>query len=214
MEKISAVYKIVNTITGEFYIGSSVNVKKRWSDHKTPSIWKSNPNKLIYKDFQKYGLDKFRFQILCPVMEEYLKDVEQELIEMLQPVYNDKRASGLDVERHRVAHRKANKKYRQTEKGREAARKAQEKANHSEKRKEYLRNYSKKYHQSDEYKESRKKYRQTEKGHEAYRKANKKYYSQLCLYNGETLTLCALYLRFSRAGIENPRIEAKKYLIH
>lgn len=214
MEKISAVYKITNTITGECYVGSSKNVKKRWTDHRCPSMLKQRKNSRLYQDFQKYGLDKFRFQILCPVMEEYLKQVEQELIEMLQPVYNDKRASGLDVERYRVAARKANKKYRQTEKGREVARKAQEKSNHSEKRKEYLRNYTKKYHQSDKYKESRKEYRKTEKGCEAYRKANKKYYSQLCLYNGETLTLCALYLRFSRAGIENPRIEAKKYLIH
>lgn len=214
MKKISAVYKITNTVTGECYVGSSKNVKKRWIDHKTPSTWRDNPNKLLYKDFQKYGLDKFKFQILCPVMEDYLKQVEQELIEMLQPVYNDKRASGLDVERYKVAHRKANKKYRQTEKGREAARKAQEKSSHSEKRKEYLRNYTKKYHQSDKYKESRKEYRKTEKGREAYRKANKKYHSQLCLYNGETLTLCALYLRFRRAGIEHPRIEAKKYLMH
>ena len=33
MNKISAVYKITNTITGDFYIGSSKNVKKRWTNH-------------------------------------------------------------------------------------------------------------------------------------------------------------------------------------
>ena len=34
-EKISGVYKITNTITGDFYIGSSKNVKKRWVEHPT-----------------------------------------------------------------------------------------------------------------------------------------------------------------------------------
>ena len=45
-----------------------------------------------------------------------------------------------------------------------------------------------------------------------HRKSNNKYYKQLYCYNGEELTLCALSLRFYRAGIENPTKEAKKYL--
>ena len=32
--KTSAVYKITNTITGDFYIGSSKDVKRRWAVHK------------------------------------------------------------------------------------------------------------------------------------------------------------------------------------
>ena len=59
MEKISAVYKITNNITGDFYIGSSKNVKARWLAHKSPSMWKQQPNSKLYQDFQKYGLDKF-----------------------------------------------------------------------------------------------------------------------------------------------------------
>lgn len=43
MEKISAVYKIVNEVTGDSYIGSSRNVKRRWKDHKCPSTWKLHP---------------------------------------------------------------------------------------------------------------------------------------------------------------------------
>ena len=45
------------------------------------------------------------------------------------------------------------------------------------------------------------------------KKASNKYKNQLCYYNGETLTLRALYLRFYKAGISNPAAEAKKYLI-
>ena len=45
------------------------------------------------------------------------------------------------------------------------------------------------------------------------KKSQKKYNNQLCCYNGETLTLGALSMRFRRAGIDHPFIEAKKYLL-
>ena len=61
--KIIGVYKITNTITGDFYIGSSKDVKQRWAVHKCPSTWKNNPNKQLYKDMMKYSV----------VWEEYEK---------------------------------------------------------------------------------------------------------------------------------------------
>ena len=64
MNKISAVYKITNTITGDFYIGSSNDVKRRWKEHKCPSYLKNYPNNPMYLDMQKYGLDKFDFQVI------------------------------------------------------------------------------------------------------------------------------------------------------
>lgn len=112
MKKISAVYKIVNTVTGEFYVGSSRNVKQRWMDHKKPSMLKRNPNSKMYQDMQKYGVDKFRFQILAPVMPEYLTQVEQKFIETLQPSYNSHRANGWDVKRYEKSMKKAVNKYR------------------------------------------------------------------------------------------------------
>ena len=119
MKKISAVYKIMNTVTGEFYIGSSRNAMHRWAQHKCPYSWKEHPNSPLYQDFQKYGVDKFRFQILCPVMEEYLKQVEQELIEMLKPTYNDRSAKGVNAERRKEACCKSFRMYYQSDKGKE-----------------------------------------------------------------------------------------------
>ena len=53
--------------------------------------------------------------------------------------------------------------------------------------------------------------------HEEYRDYmkdyNKKRIGQLCSYNGETLTLWALYLRFRKDRVENAAQEAKKYLL-
>ena len=106
-EKIIGVYKIVNTITGDSYIGSSKDVKRRWVEHKCPSRWKRYSNNPMYLDMQKYGVDKFSFQILEEVEIESLKEVEQQLIEKIHPTYNNNNANGLDFERKN----KYNKEY-------------------------------------------------------------------------------------------------------
>lgn len=118
MEKISAVYKIVNEVTGDCYVGSSRNVMKRWANHKCPSEWKKQPNNKLYQDIQKYGVDKFIFQILVPIIPECLKQVEQKFIEMLNPSYNDRNAKGKNVERIKTT----DKMYKQSEKGKKAQR--------------------------------------------------------------------------------------------
>ena len=169
--KISGIYKITNTITGDFYIGSSKDVKKRWASHKWPSVWNKCPNNPMYLDMKKYGVDKFEFQVIEEVEEGSLKEAEQQFIETLKPTYNNIRANGIDIER----------------------------------RKEYHKEYKK----SDKYKESQKEYQKSDKG----KKAHKKYNNQLCSYNGETLTLAALSMRFRSQGIINPSQEAKKYII-
>ena len=92
-EIICAVYKIINTITGDFYIGSSKNVRQRWAVHKCPSTWKNNPNNPMYLDMNKYGVDKFDFQVVEVVEPEELKVTEQQLIEKVHPTYNNRNAN-------------------------------------------------------------------------------------------------------------------------
>ena len=196
--KISAVYKITNIVTGDFYIGSSKDVNRRWAHHKCPSRWKKCPNSQLYLDMQKYGVDKFEFQILANIEPEQLKEAEQEFIETLKPTYNNYNAKGWDAEKFK----ECQKRYRQSEKFKEC----QKRYRQSEKGKEY----QKKCHQSEKYKEYQKKYNQSDKCKEYH----KMYYNQLCYYNGETLTFNALYKRFRRVGIQHPTIEAKKYLLN
>ena len=187
-KKIIGVYKIVNTVTGDFYIGSSKNIKKRWALHKIPSTWKICPNNHLYKDMQKYGVDKFDFQILEEVEVEHLKETEQKFIEKLKPTYNSIRANGLDFERIKKYHKEYHKypKYKE---------------------------YQKEYQKADKYKKYKNEYQKSDKYKESHKKADKKYNNKLCLYNGEILTLCALASRFQRAGIAHPTQEAKKYLL-
>ena len=112
MEKISGIYKITNTITGDFYIGSSKNVKNRWRDHKCKSTWNKCPNNPMYIDMRKYGVDKFEFQIIAEVEADKLKEKEQQFIETLKPTYNSNRANGFDFERYK----ESQKEYQKTDK--------------------------------------------------------------------------------------------------
>ena len=120
MEKISGIYKITNTVTGDFYIGSSKNVKCRWIHHKCPSVWKKHPNNPMYLDIQKYGTDNFVFEILEEAEIDSLKEKEQQFIKMLHPTYNSNNAKGWDIERLKETQRKANKKYQKTNKCKES----------------------------------------------------------------------------------------------
>jgi group I intron endonuclease len=120
------VYKITNSITNEFYIGSSKNVQKRWRNHRSPSTWNHQPNSRLYSDMKQYGRDKFIFEIVEEVADiAELKSREQYYIELYQPVYNQRVANtGLDTTDY--------KQYHHTEE-------------YKEYRKQYKKQYSKQY---------------------------------------------------------------------
>lgn len=107
--KISGVYKITNNVTGDFYIGSSKNIKKRWANHKSCSSWKQLPNSKLYKDMASYGLDNFTFEVLEET--DSLKEREQYWIKQLSPTYNDRHAKGYNIERHIKTNRRCAKAY-------------------------------------------------------------------------------------------------------
>ena len=145
--KIAGVYKITNNITGDFYIGSSKNIKHRWANHKSLSVWKRYSNLRLYKDMAKYGLDNFIFEVLEETAD--LHNREQYYIEQLKPSYNNLWAKGQNIERHIKTNRRCTKDY----------------------------------------------------------------FSRLCFYDGEALTLRALSSRFYRQGILHPILNAKEYLL-
>ena len=179
--KIAGVYKITNKITGDFYIGSSKNIKKRWTTHKSPSTHKQHPNSKLYKSMAQYGLGNFIFEILEET--DNLKEREQYWIKQLSPTYNDRYADGYNIKRCKETNRRRSKEWYKAHQNEKLA---HDKAYHQAHRAERL----------------------------AYSKAKSKdYYSRLCLYNGETLTLRALSNRFCRQGIPHPTLNAKKYLI-
>ena len=79
------IYKITNTINGKCYVGKSVDIKRRWAEHKKISKRKDVQEQkgfLLSKALKKYGLNNFKFEIL-----ELVKD-ENNLIEREKFYYN------------------------------------------------------------------------------------------------------------------------------
>ena len=86
--KISGVYQIINKITGDFYIGSSIDLEKRKYQHFSKYTWKRVPNSRLYKDMKQYGKDNFLFKPIWLCDPTELKKYEQIAIEKYNPQYN------------------------------------------------------------------------------------------------------------------------------
>lgn len=65
------IYKITNLINNKVYIGKSVNILKRWSQHKNATD--SSP---LHLAIQKYGIDNFKLDILELCKPEELNEKE------------------------------------------------------------------------------------------------------------------------------------------
>lgn len=64
MNKISGIYKILNKVTGKFYIGSSVNIHKRWVKHLNELNSRTHCNLYLQASWNKHGKTSFEFIIL------------------------------------------------------------------------------------------------------------------------------------------------------
>lgn len=85
--KVSGVYKITNKITGDFYIGSSVKVVNRLSNHFNRECRKF-PDKPFYRDIIKYGFDNFQIELLEECPRDQLIERELHYYNELKPTYN------------------------------------------------------------------------------------------------------------------------------
>lgn len=67
------IYKITNKINGKIYIGQSVHIERRFSEHKVSS---HNPKSLIHKALNEYGIENFDFSIIDECEENQLDEKE------------------------------------------------------------------------------------------------------------------------------------------
>ena len=84
-EKIIGVYKILNIINLKYYIGYSINIDKRFKQHKKALENNKHLNILLQRSYNKYGIENFKFDfihIYKTVYEakkkelEYLENIE------------------------------------------------------------------------------------------------------------------------------------------
>ena len=84
MEKICCVYKLTNTLTGRFYVGSTFNLKSRMKYHRYSH--NRNPNRELGADIEKYGWDAFKVEILERCSRDNVRERERFYIESLRAV--------------------------------------------------------------------------------------------------------------------------------
>jgi group I intron endonuclease len=71
------IYKITNTSNNHFYIGSALDINRRWSRHMSDLRKNRHPNKYIQNSWNKYGEAAFTFSIELECNKETLISQEQ-----------------------------------------------------------------------------------------------------------------------------------------
>lgn len=69
------IYKIQNKINNKIYVGQSVSIEKRWTQHKI-NYTNSTYNSALYKAMNKYGIENFSFEVIEECSIEQLDDKE------------------------------------------------------------------------------------------------------------------------------------------
>lgn len=112
--KTSGIYKI-SSPSGKFYIGSAVNISKRWYEHRKDLRDGRHHNKPLQNAFAKYGRSFLKFEVLIVCQKSELLFYEQRCIDALGPAYNTCRTAGSPLgvvrsaeTRARMAHAKSN----------------------------------------------------------------------------------------------------------
>lgn len=82
------IYKITNLLNHKCYIGQSIHVERRFSEHCFPS-----KTSMISKAIQKYGKENFSFEIIEECLEEELNDKENYWIDF----YNSITPNGYNI---------------------------------------------------------------------------------------------------------------------
>lgn len=77
---VTGIYKILNIINNKVYIGSAIDIKKRWRDHKWCLKHNKHHNLHLQSAFNKYGINSFQFSIILETTIENLLINEKELI--------------------------------------------------------------------------------------------------------------------------------------
>lgn len=95
----SGVYQILNLITGDDYVGSAVDLKKRARRHWRRLVRGTHVNQHLQNAFNKYGAAAFRFEVLEICESAQCEIYEQFYLDKLQPAYNICRTAGSSLGR-------------------------------------------------------------------------------------------------------------------
>lgn len=95
----AGVYVITNQVNGKQYVGSSVNIGKRWIAHRSALRLGNHCNTFLQQDVDQHGLDELDFRIVKLCKPEYCIANEQLLLDLLSPEYNIEPKAGSSLGR-------------------------------------------------------------------------------------------------------------------
>lgn len=91
----SGIYQIQNRTNGHRYVGSTVNLRKRWLGHLGGLRRQRHRNRHLQGAFNRYGEDAFVFSVLEYVQEsDNLIGREQHYLDTVKPEYNMEPVAG------------------------------------------------------------------------------------------------------------------------
>lgn len=79
------IYKITNLVNGKTYIGQSIDIQRRFWEHRCIS---HESNVHLKNALRKYGKENFKYEVLEECSEEQLDEKERYYISILKPEYN------------------------------------------------------------------------------------------------------------------------------
>lgn len=81
------IYLIQNLINGKKYVGQTIqdDINKRWKAHK--QVNKRFVGTCLFNAYKKYGIENFKYQIICICFDEDTNKYEEEYINKYQTLY-------------------------------------------------------------------------------------------------------------------------------
>jgi group I intron endonuclease len=108
----TGIYKILNTINNKIYIGSAIDIKKRWRDHKWYLKKNKHHNLHLQSSWNKYGENSFEFSILLECTVDQLLILEKEEIKKYNS-FNKNYGYNVNDPEHKFLNRKHTEKTKQ-----------------------------------------------------------------------------------------------------
>jgi group I intron endonuclease len=100
-DRMRAIYNIINIENKKRYIGETMDVKRRWEEHEEELENNQHHSYKLQQDWNKYGKDKFKFEILA-VLDESINNYIDKYILLLYEGYYikeyDSIVSGYNIE--------------------------------------------------------------------------------------------------------------------
>ena len=84
---MTGVYKITNIINGKVYIGESMNIERRWDEHKLELDNREHHSYKLQEDWNTYGKDNFKFEILETIDDDLKQIIQKCLLYILEDKY-------------------------------------------------------------------------------------------------------------------------------